>query len=157
MNYHRLESLALDPTDRRIIDELATNARIPHAALGRLVGLSAPGVAERIRRLEERGIIQGYTVRIDPGALGFPISAWLRVRPLPGELKRVTELLRARPEVVECHRVTGDDCFLALAHLPSVKALEALIDALLLHATTNTSIVQSAPVAPRLPALAATA
>jgi Lrp/AsnC family transcriptional regulator, leucine-responsive regulatory protein len=141
----------LDPVDVRILKALAADARISIAELARLVGLSAPSVTERIRRLEERGVIEGYAVRINPIGLGLPLAAWLRVRPLPGELQRVADILRGQPEIVECDRITGDDCFIAKAHVRSVEHLERLIDKLIPFAMTNTAIIQSSPVERRLP------
>jgi Lrp/AsnC family leucine-responsive transcriptional regulator len=104
-----------------------------------------------MKRLEEAGVIEGYTVRINPQALGLPLAAWLRIRPVPGELKRVAEILRSLPAIVECDRITGDDCFIARAHVRSVAELESLIDAIIPYAMTNTSIIQSSPVPRRLP------
>ena len=149
----RYEDGPIDPVDRKLLSALARNARISQAELSRLVGLSAPSVAERIRRLEEAGIIEGYTVRINPQALGLPISAWLRIRPVPGALQTVASILEDLPDIVECDRITGEDCFIARAHVPSMQALEALIDAIIPHAMTNTSIIQSSPVERRLPPL----
>lgn len=149
----RSENGVFDSIDARILAALAADARISNASLARAVGLSPPSVAERIRRLEDDGVIGGYTVMLDPKALGRPIAAWLRVRPVPGQLQRVADLLRRMPDIVECDRITGEDCFIARAHLPSVEALEKLIDQLMPFATTNTSIIQSSPVPRRLPPL----
>ena len=147
----RYQDGALDATDLRILGALAEDARISVAELARSVGLSAPSVSERIKRLEEVGVIGGYSAQIDPKALGLPIAAWLRIRPIPGQLPRVAELLRDLPDIVECDRVTGEDCFIARAHVPSVEALERLIDRIIPFATTNTSIIQSSPVQRRPP------
>jgi Lrp/AsnC family transcriptional regulator, leucine-responsive regulatory protein len=147
----RYENGAIDAVDTRILDALVADARISVADLARLVGLSAPSVAERIRRLEEAGVIEGYTLTINPKALGLPIAAWLRIRPVPGQLQKVAALLRALPEIVECDRVTGEDCFIARAHLPSVEELEKLIDQIIPYAMTNSSIIQSSSVRRRLP------
>ncbi len=147
----RYENGAVDRIDKKLLDVLISNARTSNAEIARLVGLSAPSVAERIKRLEEAGVIEGYTVKINPESLGFPISAWLRIRPVPGELHKVAEILRGLPEIVECDRVTGEDCFIARAHVQSVARLEKLIDELISHAMTNTSIIQSSPVERRLP------
>ncbi len=141
----------LDTVDRKLLDALINNARTSNAELARLVGLSAPSVTERIRRLEDSGIIGGYTIKVDPTALGLPISVWLRVRPMPGEYDRVVAILQNIKEVVQCDRVTGEDCFLAKAHLNSVAELETLIDKLIPFAMTNTSLIQSSPVTQRLP------
>ncbi len=146
----RYENSGLDAIDARLMQALVDNARTSSADLARLVGLSAPSVAERVRRLEEAGIIEGYSARINMRELGLPIAAWLRIRPIPGELKRVAEILQGLPEIVECDRVTGEDCFVAKAFLRSVADLEQLIDKIIPFAMTNTSIIQSSPVRPRL-------
>src|SRR5271169_3818783 len=149
----RYESGGLDATDARILAALVDNSRISIADLGRSVGLSAPSVSERIRRLEEAGVIEGYTLTVNPKALGLPIAAWLRIRPIPGQLQKVMEILRGLPEIVECDRITGEDCFIARAHVQSVEDLEKLIDQVIPYALTNTSIIQSSPVKRRLPAI----
>jgi len=150
----RYENGSMDAADRDILNALIANSRVSTAELARLVGLSAPSVAERIKRLEEAGVIEGYTVTVRPEALGYPISAWLRVRPIPGKLQKVVEILQGLPEIVACDRVTGEDCFVARAHVRSVGDLEKLIDAIIPYAMTNTSIIQSSPVEWRLPAIA---
>jgi Lrp/AsnC family leucine-responsive transcriptional regulator len=147
----RYENGPLDGTDARILEALIADARVSVAELARAVGLSPPSVSERIKRLEEAGVIGGYTVKINPAALGLPLAAWLRIRPIPGQLSKVAEILRALPEIVECDRITGDDCFLARAHVRSVDDLEKLIDRVMPYAMTNTSIIQSSPVERRLP------
>ena len=149
----RYENGVLDEIDAEILAALIENARITIAELSRRIGLSSPSVSERIRRLEESGVIGGYTVKVNPDALGLPLSAWLRIRPVPGQLKRVAEILRDLPEVVECDRITGEDCFIARANVRSVEDLEALIDEVIPYAMTNTSIIQSSPVPRRLPVL----
>ncbi|HZP77768.1 MAG TPA: Lrp/AsnC family transcriptional regulator [Pseudolabrys sp.] len=149
----RYENGDLDSVDVRILDALAADARTSVADLARSVGLSAPSVAERIRRLEEAGVIEGYTLLVNPKALGLPVAAWLRVRPIPGQLQKVASLLQDLPEIVECDRITGEDCFIARAHLRTIDDLEKLIDKIIVYATTNTSIIQSSPVKRRLPPL----
>ena len=148
----RYENGPLDAIDAKLLEALGANARISNAELARLVGLSSPSVAERIKRMEEAGVIKGYGLRIDPAALGLPIAAWLRVRPVPGQLKKVAEILQGLPEIVACDRITGEDCFLARAHVGSVGELERVIDAVIPYAMTNTAIIQSSPVEERLPA-----
>jgi Lrp/AsnC family transcriptional regulator, leucine-responsive regulatory protein len=147
----RYEDGPIDAVDTRVLKALAEDARISVADIARIVGLSAPSVSERIRRLEESGVIEGYTVRINAPGIGLPIAAWLRVRPLPGELAHVADILRDLPEIVECDRVTGDDCFIAKAHVRSMEHLEKIIDRIIPFAMTNTSIIQSSPVGRRLP------
>lgn len=114
--------------------------------LARRVKMSAPSVTERVQRLEEAGIISGYRLVVDPRALGLPIAAYVRIRPLPGQLARVAEIAQRTPEVVECHRITGEDCFLLQVYVREVSHLEAILDKFLLFGTTTTSIVQSSPV-----------
>lgn len=142
---------ALDPLDARILLIMTADARTSTAELARAVGMSPPSVSERVRRLEEAGVIKGYHAVVDPKALGLPIAAWLRVRPLPGKLAKVAEILDGLDAVVECDRITGEDCFIARAHVASVEDLESLIDEIIPYATTNTSIIQSSPVKRRPP------
>ncbi|MEO7002386.1 MAG: Lrp/AsnC family transcriptional regulator, partial [Ktedonobacterales bacterium] len=94
----------------------------------------------------EGGVIQGYRMEINPVALGLPIALYIRVRPDPGQLPRVADLARNVPEVVECHRITGEDCFILKAHIPAMDQLDRLLDRLLLYGVTTTSIIQSSPV-----------
>ena len=121
--------------------------------LGRRVGMSSPAVTERVRRLEEAGVIRGYRLDVDPAACGLPLTAFIRVRPNPGQLPKVAEVARTIPEVVECHRVTGEDCFIVKVYLPAMDQLDQILDRFLLLGTTTTSIVQSTPVPLRPPPL----
>jgi Lrp/AsnC family transcriptional regulator, leucine-responsive regulatory protein len=145
----KLSDRQLDSTNLRLIEELQRDARQSHAALGRLVGLSPPAVAERLARLEESGVIRGYHAEIDPRALGLTLSVVLRIRPAPREIHKVAELAQRTPEVTECVRVTGEDCFVMRAHVRDVVHLEELIDRFVIYGQTTTSIVQSAPVPER--------
>jgi Lrp/AsnC family transcriptional regulator, leucine-responsive regulatory protein len=147
----RDRNIDVDAIDARILSALTADARISVAELGRFVGLSAPSAAERVKRLEESGVVEGYAASIDPRALGLTVAAWLRVRPVPGGLKTVAEILRSLPEIVECDRVTGEDCFVARAHLKSIEDLERVIDQIIPHAMTTTSIIQSTLVKRRPP------
>jgi Lrp/AsnC family leucine-responsive transcriptional regulator len=146
---------ALDAVDVTILAALGRDARMTTTELARMAHMSAPSIADRIRRLEASGVITGYTVEVDPTALGFTLSALIRIRPLAGQIQRVAGLIEETEEVVECHRTTGDDCFVATAHVRDVLHLERVIDRFTPYAQTNTSIVQSSPVKRRLPALAA--
>ncbi len=147
------ENGQLDAVDEKILTTLVENARTTTAELARAVKLSAPSVAERVKRLEEASVITGYTTEISPEAIGLPISVWLRIRPVPGQLEKVVEVIRGIPEITECDRVTGEDCFLARAHLATVMDLERVIDLIIPYAMTNTSVIQSSPVERRLPPL----
>lgn len=139
----------LDETNRRLLAELQRDGRLSLAELGRRVGLTPPAVAERLQRLESQQVIRGYRAELDPVALGYALTAIIRIRPAPRELQKVAELARATPEVVECHRITGEDCYLIKAHLRSVAHLEEVIDQFVLYGQTTTSIVQSSPVPAR--------
>jgi Lrp/AsnC family leucine-responsive transcriptional regulator len=136
----------LDEVNLRLLAELRRDPRLPMAELGRRVGMSSPAVTERVRRLEEAGVIAGYRLELDPVALGLSLAAYIRVRPDPGQLPRVAELARAIPEVVECHRITGEDCFIVKIHFPAMDQLDRILDRFLAFGTTTTSIVQSSPV-----------
>lgn len=151
----RYENGSIDSIDVRILEALAADARTSTAELARRVRLSPPSVAERIKRLEEASVIEGYSAQISPAGLGLPIAAWLRIRPVPGELARVAEIIKKLPEIVQCDRITGEDCFIARAHVAAIDDLERLIDAIIPYAMTNTSIIQSSPVTSRLPPIAA--
>jgi len=144
-----------DAANVRLLEELQGDPRLTMTELGRRVGMSSPAVTERVRRLEEAGVIKGYRLDLDPAALGLPLAAYVRVRPNPGRLPEVAELARRIPEVVECHRITGEDCFILKVHLPAMDQLDRLLDRFLLHGVTTTSIIQSSPVPPRLPPLPA--
>lgn len=136
----------LDVTDLRLLADLQEDARVTIAELGRRVALSAPAVAQRLRRLEEAGVIRGYRAEIDPRMLGYTLGIHLRIRPHPRNIEVVAETARQSGEVVECHRVTGDDCFVMTAYVRDVEHLEELIDRFTPHGQTTTSIMQSSPV-----------
>ena len=138
--------IGLDTTNIDLLRELEADARLSLAELGRRVGLSSPAVADRLERLEEAGVIRGYRAEIDPRALGYELAVVLRIRPAPRELKKVAELAQRTPEVVECHRITGDDCYLMKAHVRDVEHMEEVIDRFAIYGQTTTSIVQSSPV-----------
>jgi Lrp/AsnC family leucine-responsive transcriptional regulator len=143
----------LDQVNIRILQALADDPRLSMSALGRRIGLSAPAVTERVQRLERSGVIRGYRLDIDPAAIGLPVAAWVRVRPGPGQLMKIADLAKTMPEVVECHRITGEDCFLLKVYVPAVDQLETVLDRFLLYGNTTSSIVQSSPVPPRSVAL----
>ncbi len=143
----------LDAIDGKLIRLLDRNSRSSVADLARALGMSAPSVAERLRRLEEGGVIRRFTVNVDPAALGYPLAVYVRIRAATGQNAVIAELVATLPEIVQCDRVTGEDCFLARAHVRSVEDLERLIDRITPFGQTNTSIIQSSPVPRRLPAL----
>jgi Lrp/AsnC family transcriptional regulator, leucine-responsive regulatory protein len=139
----------LDDVNVALLAELHAEPRITMSALGRRVGMSAPAVTERVQRLERAGVIRGYRLEVDPAALGLPVTAFARIRPAPGQLPRVAELAGRIAQVSECHRITGEDCFLVKVHAATVPDLEEVLDQFLLYGQTVTSIVVSTPVPPR--------
>lgn len=143
----------IDDVDRQILAVMSRDARVSLKDLAGRVGLSSPSVSERLRRLEERGVIRGFTVDIDPVALGYTLQAIVRIRPLPGKLHIVQALIAEIPEVVDCDKVTGDDCFVARLYLRSIAQLDGILDRVAEKAETSTAIVKSQPVRRRLPPL----
>jgi Lrp/AsnC family leucine-responsive transcriptional regulator len=143
------ETQLIDETNRRIIEELQAEARLSMAELGRRVSLSPPAVAERVQRLERAGVITGYHASVNPKAIGYPLAAVVRVRPLSRQLHKIPEVAHEIPEVIECYRITGEDCFFVKLHLRAMEDLEPILDRFVLYGQTTTSIVHSAPVGPR--------
>lgn len=141
----------LDGVDRRLIDLLDDEPGSSLAALARALTMSAPAVRDRLDRLKQAGVIRGLRLDVDPAALGLPVAAWVRVRPGPGQLPKIVELVERMPEVSECHRISGEDCFLLQVHVPAIDALEDVLDQLLLHGQTTSSLIVSTPVPPRSP------
>jgi Lrp/AsnC family leucine-responsive transcriptional regulator len=136
----------LDATNVALLSELQDEARLTLAELGRRVGLSSPAVAERLQRLQDDGVIAGYRTTVNPRAVGYALGAILRIRPAPRQIAKVAELAQRTPEVVECHRITGDDCFFMKLHVRDVEHLEEVIDGFTPYGQTTTSIMQSSPV-----------
>jgi Lrp/AsnC family leucine-responsive transcriptional regulator len=139
----------LDELNLALIAELTGDARLSLAELGRRVGLSAPSVAERLQRLQEAGVVRGYRVELDPRALGYSLGVILRIRPEARHLRTVAQRSRESPEVVECHRITGDDCYFMKLYVRDIEHLEAVIDRFTPYGQTTTSIIQSSPIAGR--------
>jgi len=144
----------IDNIDSAILRLLAGNARLSLKELAASIPLSAPSTSERLRRLEERGVIRAYTVDLEPKLLGHALQAIVRVRPLPGRLRVVQELIESMPEIVECDKVTGDDCFVARLFARSMEHLDELVDRLAVDATTSTAIVKGQLIARRPPPIA---
>lgn len=143
--------LKLDAIDRKIIGQLSIDGRIPLAELGRRVSLSSPAIAERVQRLERAGVITGYRAEIDPRALGYSLTAIIRIKPAAGQLAKIPELASQIPEIGECHRITGEDCFYIKVHLRSIDDLSALLDRFLAYGETTTSLINASPVPRRDP------
>src|SRR5215468_8069388 len=138
-----------DARNVKLLRLLRENPRMAVSEMARRIGMSAPAVRERLQRLEEASIIRGWRLELDPRALGYPISAFVRVRPMPGKLAKIGELAERLPQVVECHRITGEDCFVMRVYLESLEDLDPLLDRFLAYGQTTTSLVQSSPVPPR--------
>ncbi len=143
----------LDETDRKIIGELLTDGRVSFAELGRRVSLSSPAVAERVQRLERAGVITGYRAEIDVRALGYQLTAIVRIKPAARQLARIPELAAEIPEISECHRITGEDCFFLKVHLQSIDDLSPLLDRFLVYGETTTSLINASPIPRRDPPL----
>ncbi|WP_243753909.1 Lrp/AsnC family transcriptional regulator [Labedaea rhizosphaerae] len=146
MKQRQNDASTLDAVNRRLLTELHAEPRVSMSELARRVGMSAPAVTERVQRMERDGVITGFRMEVDPAALGLPVTAIVRVRPGPGQLPKVAAAAQDTPEVVECFRITGEDCFLMRMHAPSIQDLELLLDRFLLFGQTTTSIVVSTPV-----------
>lgn len=143
----------LDEIDRAILTCLTQDARVSLKVLSARVGLTSPSTAERVKRLEERGVIQGYGARVNLTALGYSLQALVRVRPLPGLLQKVDKYIQAMPECIESDKVTGEDCFVMRLVVRDIAQLDTLLDGLTEYAQCNTSVVKSSPVKRRLPPL----
>jgi Lrp/AsnC family transcriptional regulator, leucine-responsive regulatory protein len=136
----------LDTYGRKLLDELQANARLSLAELGRRIGLSPTATAERLKQMEETGILGGYTIDIDREALGLEVMAFIRMS-CPGQhYHRFIDYVQTLEEVRECHHLTGGDDFLLKVTTASMGDLEALIEALLPYGNPVTSLVLSTPV-----------
>ena len=145
--------ITLDAPDRLLLEALSRDARMSLKALAAHAGLSSPSASERIRKLEERGVIKGYVAEIDPAALGYALEAVVRIRPLPGKLHVVQKLIEETHAISSCDKVTGDDCFVARLHARTMSDLDRVLDRIADKASTNTSLVKSRTVERRTPPL----
>lgn len=142
-----------DEVNLALLRELQAEPRIATSVLARRIGMSAPAVRDRLQRLEAAGVIAGYRLLIDPASVGLPLTAFVRIRPMPGALPRIAELAAETPEVTECYRITGEDCFLIKLHAPALDRLERILDRFLTLGNTTTSIVVSTTMPARQPPL----
>jgi Lrp/AsnC family leucine-responsive transcriptional regulator len=131
----------LDPTDIAIIEAMQQDGRIGISELGRKVGLSQPATSERVKRLEERGIISGYTAIVDPAALGLGMMAIIRVRTTHENIRPCLKQFSDMPQIIEVHRLTGEDCFHLKVIVPSPALLETIVDAVARFGAVTTSLV----------------
>ncbi len=136
----------LDSLDGKILMELQANGRLPFAELGRRIGLSTPAVAERVRRMEDSGVIERYIAVVNPARVGLPVRAFIKIT-VPGDrLPHFNSLSQRVPEVRECHRVTGSESYILQVAVRDLPHLEAVIDSLTPYVATNTSMVLASPV-----------
>jgi Lrp/AsnC family leucine-responsive transcriptional regulator len=142
-------AVELDAKDVAILEALQEDGRIALSELGRRVGLSQPAMSERVKRLEERGIITGYGARIDVAALGLRMTAIIRLKTAHEHIAACLKQFAALPHVVEVHRVTGDDCFVLKALVPAPEDLAVIVDAIGRFGAVTTSVVlRSEPARP---------
>jgi Lrp/AsnC family leucine-responsive transcriptional regulator len=132
---------ALDPTDIAILEQLQNDGRIAIAELGRRVGLSQPATTERMKRLEERGVISGYGARIDPAALGLTMTAIVRLRTTHEHIAASLALFATIPNIIEVYRLTGEDCFFLKVLVPRPEELEPIVDSIARYGAVTTSLV----------------
>ncbi|MFJ2932274.1 Lrp/AsnC family transcriptional regulator [Streptomyces sp. NPDC087219] len=134
-----------DATDWRILEALQSEGRASFADLARTVSMSPSAVTERVRRLEEAGVISGYTAIVDQDRLGLPILAFVRLRYPHGNYKPFHDLLGTTPEILEAHHVTGDDCFVLKVAARSMRHLEEISGKIATLGSVTTSVVYSSP------------
>ena len=143
--------MALDKKDRLIIEALQQDARQSLSALGKRIGLSQPAVSERVKKLEDLGVICGYSARIDLRAIGFRLQAIIRVRTTHQHIQSYVSLFESIPEVLDVVRVTGNDCFVVRCAFAEPGDLERVVDALATHGSITTALVLSHPVSKTIP------
>ncbi|MBX4910164.1 MULTISPECIES: Lrp/AsnC family transcriptional regulator [Rhizobium] len=131
----------LDPTDIAIIEVLQDDGRISVSELGRKVGLSQPATSERLKRLEERGIIEAYRAVIDPAAVGLGMMAVIRLRTTHEHIKTCLKQFSDMPEIIEVLRLTGEDCFHLKVIVPTPGGLESIVDAIARYGSVTTAVV----------------
>ena len=141
----------LDNTDWKILTELQRDARLSFAELGRRVGLSSPAVQERVRRLEDAGVIEGYHVKVNAKKVGLPIMSWTRLVDLQGKynIEQVAEIAKTTPEILNCYHLIGQDEYLLQIVATSVEHLELVLQKFTEHCQSISSIVIKASVSNR--------
>lgn len=142
--------MGIDDIDRKVLQELQEDARVSFAELGRRVGLTTPAVIERVRKLEDSGVITGYRAEIDTAKVGLPIIAFVRMSITGVDYSHIIEVAEQSNEILECHRGTGGDSFIMKVAVSSVEHLQQIIDKLTPYGITTTAIVLSSPVKRRV-------
>lgn len=136
----------LDEKDWQLLQALQEKARTPYSELARKVNLSVPTVAERVRRLEDKGVITGYRASIDLTALDRPLRAVVRFQGTGTQMTRIADAIKEMPEVIQAFRMTGDTCFMAIITVASTAHLESFLDSISPYGQTQTSVIVSEPV-----------
>jgi Lrp/AsnC family leucine-responsive transcriptional regulator len=131
----------MDSLDLKILAIMDADVRRPYADMARELGISQPTVADRIRRLESRGIVRGAMLCVDHSRLGFNVSAFVRLRSKNSHKRSLAETARAMPQVIEMHSVTGDDCMIARVVARSVTELAEILQRLTVLSDSSTSVV----------------
>ncbi|MGE6785465.1 Lrp/AsnC family transcriptional regulator [Ensifer adhaerens] len=139
----RIDQFPLDPTDIAIVEILQEDGRIAVSELGRRIGLSQPATSERVKRLEERGVISGYGARIDAARLGLGMMAVIRLKTTHEHIRACLKQFSHMPQVIEVLRLTGEDCFLLKVLVPTPGELETIVDTIARYGSVTTSLVLS--------------
>lgn len=143
----------MDRYNKKILVELQKNARISYTDLGKKIGLSGPAVKERVQKLEDEGVIKGYTTRLDLSKLGYSLTAFINFKMNPGNINRFINKLKNMPEVIESHRITGGDNMILKVALKDTRELEKLINTFIEYGVPTTSIILSTPIENKIPKL----
>ncbi|PRS03876.1 Lrp/AsnC family transcriptional regulator [Bacillus atrophaeus] len=139
----------MDEIDKKLLELLQENARITIIELSKKLNLSRPSVNERLRRLQDNGVIQGFTARVSAEAIGKGTIVIIQIGNLKIECRRFEELIKEETDILECHRVTGTNSYFLKAAVATMKDLEALVDRLIPYGQLNTSVVLSSPILSR--------
>lgn len=139
----------MDKIDKKLLELLQENARITIIELSKKLNLSRPSVNERLRRLQDNGVIQGFTARVSAEAIGKGTIVIIQIGNLKIECRRFEEVIKEETDILECHRVTGTNSYFLKAAVATMKDLEALVDRLIPYGQLNTSVVLSSPILSR--------
>lgn len=153
MNRSRYLTRRIDHVDRAIIAALCDDGRRAIKEVAELLDMATPSITARIDKLKDAGAITGYTVVVDPGAFGLNVAAFVRMNAMPGQMKKLIQMVKDTPEIVETFHITGKECLQAKMVVSDMQTLEAVVDRFGSCASTETSVIQSVTVAQRLPKL----
>ncbi len=137
----------VDSVNWKILRELQQNARSTYAEIGKIVGLTAPAVAQRIQKMEDEGIINGYRISLDLEKVGVAVTAIIQMGQLKCDTRKVLEVLKSMPAIIECYSTTGNTCFFLKAAVPSIQHLNQLLESLVPYGHTTTSVILETPIA----------